>query len=323
MAEEKSVRKRFDFKEFFFQWEFILVIILIGIFIMNSSLSPNFLRVQTFLNAPMSFLDKAFMVLPMTFVLLLGKIDISVGSTVALSAVALGLSYQAGLPMILAIMVALLVGTLAGFINGFLITRYHELPSMILTLGTLTLYRGLSYILLENQSISGFPDWFQTLGWGYIGSVPIMFIVFALFAAFFIILMHKTAFGREISAIGFNERTSKYSGIKVNKRIIITFTMMGFMAAVTALFLASRMSSVRADIAVGYELEVIAMVVLGGVSTSGGVGKMVGPVIAVFIIGFLRYGLGLINVSSQVITMIIGVLLIGSVLVTKFKINRK
>ena len=315
--------KKFDLKEFFLQWEWLLLVLLIGILITNASLSPDFFSFRTIMNSTTSFLDKAFMVFPMTFILLLGKIDISVGSIVALSAVTMAMSFEAGVPMVLAIIICLFVGAICGSINGLLVTRYPELPAMILTLGTQTLFRGLSYIFLENKSISGFPQWFQQFSWGKVGLIPIMALVFIAFAVIYSLVLHKTAFGRELKSIGFNERTSKYSGIRVERNIILSYVLLGVMASVTAMFLASRMSSVRADIAVGYELEVIAMAVLGGVSTNGGIGKMYGPIIAVFIIGFLRYGLGLINVSSQIITLVIGVLLIVSVLVTKLRFRKK
>jgi rhamnose transport system permease protein len=321
--ENTSVMSNFDIKKVFLHWEWFLILILIGIIIMNSYLSPNFLNMSTLFNAPLTFLDKGFLVLSMTFILLLGEIDISVGSIIALTGVTLGLSFDAGLSMPVAIILSLIVGGLSGFLNGYLVVKFPELPSMILTLGTLSFYRGLSYVLLENESVSGFPTWYQNLGWGSIGPIPIMTIFFFIAAILFIYLKHKTVYGREITSIGYNKRTSHFSGIEVDKRIISAFVLNGLMAAITMLFLTSRMSSIRADIATGYELEVIAMVVLGGVSTSGGIGSMYGPIISVFIIGFLSYGLGLVNVSSQAITMIIGILLIVSVLLTKINFKKK
>lgn len=321
--ENTSVMSNIDLKKIFFHWEWFLILILIGIIIMNSYLSPNFLSMSTLFNAPLTFLDKGFLVLSMTFILLLGEIDISVGSIIALTGVTLGLSFDAGLSMPVAIILSLVVGGLSGLLNGYLVVKFPELPSMILTLGTLSFYRGLSYVLLENESVSGFPTWYQNLGWGSIGPVPIMVIFFFIAAILFIYLKHKTLFGREITSTGYNKRTSHFSGIEVDKRIISAFVLNGLMAAITMLFLTSRMSSIRADIATGFELEVIAMVVLGGVSTSGGIGSMYGPIISIFIIGFLSYGLGLVNISSQTITMIIGILLIVSVLLTKINLRKK
>lgn len=315
--------RTFNARTFFFQWEWLLVALFILINIFNSSISPYYLQIDTFTDAPMSFLDKAFMVMPMAFVLLLGEIDISVGSTVALSSVLMAVSFNAGLPMPIAIVLCLLVGTACGLINGLLLAHFKELPSMIVTLATMTIYRGIALIILKDQASGGFPKWFNFLGWGYVGPIPLMMILFIIFAVFFGILLHKTSFGRQLYGMGNNLKTCQYSGIKTSRNKIIVFTMLGFMAGVTAIFLTSRMGSTRPNVATGYELEVIAMAVLGGFSTSGGKGNMIGAVIAAFVIGFLRYGLGLINVSSQVILIVVGLLLIGSVLASNFKPGEK
>ncbi len=311
--------KTFNARSFFFQWEWLLIALFIIINIFNSGISPYYLQLDTFTDAPMSFLDKAFMVMPMAFVLLLGEIDISVGSTVALSSVLMAISYNAGLPMSLAIVLCLLVGTACGLINGLLLAKFKELPSMIVTLATMTIYRGIALIILKDQASGGFPKWFNFLGWGYVGPIPLMMIMFIIFAVAFGILLHKTSFGRQLYGMGNNLKACQYSGIKTSRNKILVYTMLGLMAGVTAVFLTSRMGSTRPNVASGYELEVIAMAVLGGFSTSGGKGNMVGAIIAAFVIGFLRYGLGLINVSSQVILIVVGLLLIGSVLAANFK----
>lgn len=314
--------KKSGFKKYLFSWEFILLIIFFIIQIVNTSLSPNYLSVGSIDTAFMNFLDKCFMIFPMTMILLLGEIDISVGSNIALSAVSLGMTFQATGSMPLAILVCLIVATTCGAINGLIINLFPELPTMIITLATLTFYRGLAYILLENKSISGFPMWYQKLGWGLIGPIPIILVAFIIVAIIFTCILYKSSFGREIYAMGNNKKASFFSGIKTKKNILIIYMLMGLMAGVASLFLSSRMSSVRADIANGYELEVIAMCVLGGISTSGGKGKMLGPIIAAFIIGFLRYGLGIINLRAQTITMILGVLLIVSVLITNVNLTK-
>lgn len=193
---------------------------------------------------------------------------------------------------------------------------------MIITLATMTIYRGIAYIILEDQASGGFPEWFQYLSWGYVGPIPFSLLMFIILAVVFGMLLHKSAFGRQVYAMGNNETTSRYSGIKVNRNKVIIFTLMGLMAGACALFLTSRMASTRPNVAQGYELDVIAMVVLGGVSTAGGKGNMLGAILAVFIVGYLRYGLGLINISAQVMMIIIGLLLIGSVLASNFLLNK-
>jgi rhamnose transport system permease protein len=259
----------------------------------------------------------------MVFILVLGEIDISVGATVALSSVIMGVTYNnLGLPMGAAVIVCLLTGTLCGFINGFILTKFKELAPMIVTLGTQILYRGIATMILKDQASGNFPSWFSEIYWGSVGSIPYMLIIFVILAVVFGVVLHKTTFGRRVFAIGSNRVASRYSGIQVDKIRLIIYTVTGTMAAVTAIFLTSRMGSTRPNIAMAYEMDAIAMVVLGGISTSGGKGRFIGAVLSIFIIGFLRYGLGLINVSSQVMLIIIGTLLIGAVMIPKLNLGR-
>jgi len=325
MAQTKRViaaEKEFSLKSFFLQWEWFLVLVFILVNVMNTFISPYYLSGSGLLTATSSFLEKAFIALPMVFVLIIGDIDISVGSTVALSSVIMAESYnKLGVPMGLAIVICLLVGTLCGFINGFILTKFTELFPMIVTLGTMILYRGIAVMILEDQASKNFPSWFSNIFWGKIGSVPYMLIVFILCAVAFGIVLHKTTFGRRMFAIGSNRTASKYAGIKVQRIRLIVYTLTGLFAAVTAIFLTSRMGSTRPNIGEGYELEAISMVVLGGVSTAGGKGRFVGAVIAIFIIGFLRYGLGLINTSASAMLIIIGSLLIVAVMFPNLKLG--
>lgn len=313
------MKKEFDIKRFFFQWEWMLVLIFFIINAINSFLSPYYLDPISLLDATMVFLDKAFIVLPMTFVIIFGDIDISVGSTVALSAVIMAVLYNLGVPMVLAIIICLVVGTVCGLINGLLIVKFKELSAVIVTLSTMIIYRGIAYILLEDQAAGGFPDWYSFLGWGYVKGIPFILIVFVVFAIIFGLLLHKTTFGRRVYGIGNNITASRFSGVQVDKIKVIVFTLTGLMAAVAALFLTSKMGSTRPNVAIGYELDVIAMVVLGGVSTAGGRGRIIGTILSIFIIGYLRYGMGLINVPAQVQLIIIGLLLIFAVMVPNIK----
>ena len=315
-------KKPFSLKAFFFQWEWILVLLLVIINIINSSISPYYMNVGNLLGATMTFLDKAFIALPVTFVMILGDIDISVASTAALSSVIMAVSYNGGLPMALAMVLCLIVGTACGFINGTLIVRFKELPSAIVTISTQIIYRGVAYIILENRSSGKFPDWYRELGWGYAGGIPVMLIVFAVFAVIYGLLLHKTTFGRSVYAIGNNITASRFSGIQVDKIKVTVFTLAGFMSGVTALFLTSRMGSTRPNIALNYEIDVIAMVVLGGVSAAGGKGRIIGTIISIFVIGLLRYGLGLINVNAQIMLIVIGLLLIFAVMISNIQAKK-
>ncbi|MGG4144472.1 ABC transporter permease [Paenibacillus algorifonticola] len=316
-----SGSRAFSWKRFFMQWEWMLVLIFIAVNIMNMNLSEYYWSFDSLRDATMTFLDKAFIVLPMVLIIILGDIDISVASIVALSSVIMADLYNSGVPMPLAMLICLGVGVVCGFINGLLIVKFKELSSVIVTLATMIIYRGIAYILLEDQAAGKFPEWFSFLGWGYVGPIPFILIVFAGCAAVFIVLLHRTTFGRRIYAMGNNLTASRFSGIRVERMKIIVFTLAGLMAAVTALFLTSRMGSTRPNVATGYELDVIAMVVLGGISTAGGKGRMIGAILAVFLIGFLRYGLGLVNVPAQMLLIILGLLLIVAVMLPKLKLS--
>ena len=313
-AKALSIGKPWSWKKFFFQWEWLLALIFVLVHIINSVISPWYLNIDTFLNAPMIFLDKAFIVFPMMMVIILGKIDISVASNVALTSVLMAVSYNAGLPMPLAIVAALLIGTALGGITSLLQIKFPELPAMIVTLSTMTIYRGVAYVILRDQASGGFPQWFLYFAWGYVGPFPFILVAFVVVAVIFGIALHKTGFGRTLYGMGSNYLACKYSGVKTDRILLIAGLLTGLMCAVCAIFLTSRMGSTRPNVALNYELDVIAMVVLGGVSTSGGTGRIAGPLLAVFIIGFLNYGLGLVNISAQVNLIILGLLLIVSVL---------
>lgn len=321
--ERKNIvsKKEFTLKGFFFQWEWLLVIIFIAINIINSFLSPYYMDPKRLLDATMTFLDKAFIVLPMAFVIILGDIDISVASTVALSSVVMAVLYNSDVPMVIAMVICLMVGTICGFINGILIAKFKELSAVIVTLSTQIIYRGIAYIILEDQAAGKFPQWYNSLGWGYVAGIPLILIVFAAFAVIYGLLLHKTIFGRYVYAMGNNITASRFSGVQVDKIKIIVFTLAGLMSGVTALFLTSRMGSTRPNVATGYELDVIAMVVLGGVSTSGGKGRIIGTIISIFLIGYLRNGLGLVNVPAQTQLIIVGLLLIFAVMIPNIKFN--
>jgi len=317
-----SVDRPRSLKRFFFQWEWLLVLILIAVNVINSTLSPYYLNFGSLVGSTNSFLDMAFLVLPMTFVIILGNIDISVASTVALSAVVMAVSFNAGAPMPLAVALCLVVGTACGLFNGLIMVKFKELSSVIVTLATMIIFRGIAYVILEDQASGHFPAWYSFLAWGSVRHVPFILMVFAVCAVAFGLLLHKTSFGRKVFAMGNNLTAARYSGIKTDSVVVAVEALTGLMAGFTALFLTSRMGSTRPNVAQGYELSVIAMVVLGGVSTSGGSGRIGGPILAVFIIGYLNYGLGLVNTTANVLLIIVGSLLILSVLVLNLRFGR-
>ena len=259
---------------------------------------------------------KAYIALPMAFVLLLGDIDLSVGGNVCLSATMLGIVYNATNNIWLGILACVVTGTVCGLLNGLILTKFTELAPMIVTLATNIIFRGLSEKILGDGATAGMSnvEWFGKLFYGRVGVVPYMFIIFVVLAVVFGLVMHKTVFGRHMFAIGENKRAAAYAGIKVEKVRMIVFTLTGLMCGFAAVFYCANLGSVKSNVAEGFELEAISMCVLGGISTAGGKGTMVGAVIAIFIIGLLRYGLGLINLSGQTIRIILGALLIAVVL---------
>jgi len=300
-----------------FRWEGILVILIIGTSIVNGRLSTHFWSYAGIMDALAVFLEKGFMVLSMVFVLIIGDIDISVASITALSSVVMALSYKAGLPMMLALIVALAVGAGCGFFNGLLISRVPNISAIIVTLAGSSLYRGIAYILLGDQAVGGFPSWYSYLAWGYLGktNIPFIIVVFLLCALIYGLILHRSTFGRKLYAMGNNLTAARFSGVPVVKIKQIVFTLNGLMAGVAAIFLTSKLGSSRPNIATGYELEVIAIAVLGGVSPSGGRGGIVGACLALILMRLLRYGMGLKNIPGQVMMVIIGIVLVGVVMI--------
>ena len=312
-----SSSKQFSVKELFLRWETLLVLIFLGVNVMNASLSPYYLNTRNLFTNINNFMDTAMIALPMAFILLLGDIDLSVGGNVCLSATMLGIVYNATSNIWLGILVSILTGILCGALNGLILTKFTELAPMIVTLATNIVFRGLSERILGDGSTGGMTnvDWFYKIFYGRLFKlIPYPIIIFFVLAIIFGLLMHKTVFGRHMFAIGSNKKAAAYAGIKVEKVRMIVFTLTGLMCGLTSILYCSKLGSVKSDVANGFELEAISMCVLGGISTDGGKGTMVGAIISIFIIGLLRYGLGLINLSGQTIRIIIGALLITIVL---------
>lgn len=311
-----ATRER-SLKNLLLRWEFLLVLIFLAVNAMNISLSPYYLDTYNLFTNINGFMTKALIALPMAFILLLGDIDLSVGGNICLSATVLGIVYNATGSIWLGILAALVVGTACGALNGLIMTKFTELAPMIVTLATNIIFRGLSERILGDGDTRGMQqvEWFSELYYGRVGDlVPYLFIFFCVLALIFGLVMHKTAFGRSMFAIGENKKAAAYAGIKVEKIRMIVFTLTGLICGIIAVFYCSWMGSVKSNACEGYELEAISMCVLGGISTAGGKGTLVGAFIAIFIVGLLRYGLNLINLSGQTIRIILGALLIVVVL---------
>jgi len=294
------------------RWEFMLLALLLGVVILGVNLHHNFLVPHHLFNGINIFLVRGLIALTMAYCLLLGEIDLSVGSIVVISATMLGIVFNATGSALLGLITALAVGLLCGAFNGLILIKFNELPAMIVTLGTMILFRGLSERILGPANVGGMREveWFANLYHARLGPVPYFFIFFFVLAGVFWFVMHKTTFGRHMFAVGANRTTAEYAGINVSKIRLIVFSLSGLISGVSAVFFSSWVGSVRSDVGLGYEIEAIAMCVLGGMSTAGGKGTMAGVFIAVFTIGLLRYALSLINVNPETVRIIMGALLI-------------
>jgi rhamnose transport system permease protein len=298
--------------------EVILLIIAVAAILLLATRTDRFLTLDNILNQGRLLTEVGLVALPMTFIIITGGIDLSVGSIFGLSAIILGFSWHdMGLPLEVSIGLCLVVGTVAGFVNGFGIVRFG-MPPMIMTLATLALYRGLALWISEARSARNFPDWFYQLGQGSFLGVPTQIWFFVVFAILTAVLLSRTAFGRSLYAIGNNELASRFSGIPVDRYKLLIYTFSGFMAALGGYIFTSRVSTTRSDMGTGLELDAISAVVLGGTSIFGGSGSIVGTLIGVVLIQLLKNGLLLSGVKGDATIVVIGVVLIAAILINTY-----
>lgn len=292
-------------------WEMLLLIVAGLIFIANMQASPYFIDPWNLSDASFNFTEKAMIAFAMAMLIVAGEIDLSVGSIIALCSTVMGAALTAGASTPVLVGLGLVTGLLCGAFNGLLVARFG-LPSIVVTIGTLSLFRGVSYIVLGDGSYTGYPDSFAWFGQGYVvWVITVELMIFSFSAIIFWILLHSTSFGRVVYAIGNNATAARFSGIKVERVRFILFLLTGLMSGIAAICLTSRLGSTRPSIATGFELEVVTIVVLGGVSILGGSGRITGVIIAAFVMGLVTYGLGLQNVPGIVMSIITGLLLIG------------
>jgi rhamnose transport system permease protein len=258
----------------------------------------------------------AIVALPMTLIIVTGEIDISVGSMVGLCATFMAVCLEHGLPVQAAMLLGIIAGTLAGLLNGIIVV-YGELPSLVVTIGTLALYRGIAQIILKERGVSGFPEWYQNIGFGTIGATPIPWssIIFVLFFIGFAVFLHATHWGRALYAIGNNREATRFSGINVKRAILGVFIASGAMSSLAAIILTAYLASARSDTAIGLELPVITAVVLGGVNIFGGSGTMAGVLIALLVLAFVQNALGLAGVTPEGQQIVTGAVLIVTLIV--------
>lgn len=293
-----------------FSWEALLVVVAVAIFAINSFASPYFLDAYSLSDLTFNFTEKGLIAFAMALLIISGEIDLSVAAIIALASTMMGMAVQAGADTPALVAIGIIAGLGCGAFNGLLVTRLG-LPSIVVTIGTMSLFRGIAFIILGDQAYKGYPESFAFFGQGYVWwVVSFELVLFLIAAVVYWFLLHRTSFGRRVFAIGNNPVAAQFSGVRVGRIKFILFCLTGLMAGIASVLITSRLGSTRPSIAQGYELEVITMVVLGGVSILGGSGSILGVVLAAFIMGLVTFGLGLLNVPGIVMSIFIGLLLI-------------
>ncbi len=316
-------RPGFRIKALLGKWETLLALLFVAAFLANGILLPTFLDPYNLADGTFNFSEKALIALPMALLIICREIDISVSGILALSSVAIGVAHNSGLPPEVLLPVALAAGTACGLLNGVLVTRF-ALPSIVVTIGTVSLFRGLASVVLGDKAFTGYPQLMADWGQGYFfGFIPREFVVLLVFAALFAVVLHCTRWGRRIYAIGNNPVAARFAGIEVNRYRLVLFMLTGAMAGLAAYLLTGRIGSTRPNIAMGWELEVITMVILGGVSIAGGAGTIGGVMLAVLTLGTVTYGLSLANIPGIYMTIVVGLLLLVTIALPRLLRGRK
>lgn len=306
-------------------WERVLVALIALVYLGFGLGIDGFLSPYALADSTTNMSEKTLIALAMALLVVAGEIDLSIAATMALCSLAAGLAMQAGAGLAVMVLAALATGLACGALNGWLVTRW-QLPSIVVTIGTLSLYRGLAQVVLGDQAITGYPEALTLWGNGTLGDlvglpgliVPIEFGVMVLAAVGVGLWLHGTVHGRRLYAIGANPVASRFSGIAVNRYRFGAFLFAGLMAAVAALLLTGRIGSTRPNFAMGWELEAVTIVILGGVAIEGGRGSIVGVVLAAVLLGSFTFALGMLNVSGIVMAMIVGSLLVTAMVLPRW-----
>lgn len=299
-----------------FRHETILaILVVVALFVLDRQ-SDKFFTLDNLFNQGRLMTEVGLIAVVMTFVIVTGGIDLSVGSILGMTAILMGVFWKnLGLPLPAAIGLGLVVGTLAGLVNGVIITRF-KVPPLIATLGTLALYRGIAEGVSQARSVRGYPEWFYILGQGQVGGVPTQLWIFGLVAVVAAVILGWTTWGRTTYAIGSNEVAARFSGLSVDATKVAIYAASGLAAAVAAAIFVSRVSTTRSDMGTGIELDAITAVVLGGTSIFGGRGTVVGTLLGLVLIQALKNGLSLAGVKSDGTVVLIGAVLILTILVS-------
>lgn len=300
----------------FLRHETILGLLTIVALAVLATQTDKFFTLDNLLNQGRLMTEVGLIATAMTFVIITGGIDLSVGSILGLVAILMGVFWKnLGLPLPVAIGFAMCLGTLAGFMNGVIITRFN-VPPLIATLGTLALYRGIAEGVSQARSVRGYPEWFFVLGSGETLGVPNQLWILGIFIVLAAIVLGLTVWGRSVYAIGYNETAARFSGIQVDRVKLAVYSASGFAASLAAVIFVSRVSTTRSDMGTGIELDAITAVVLGGTSIFGGRGTIIGTVLGLTLIQALKNGLSLAGVKSDGTIVLIGFVLIFTILIS-------
>lgn len=298
------------------RWEVLLMVVLAITIVANALLSPFYLGFGNLVNLFWLSNEKIIVVVVMAFVIISGEIDLSVASVMGFSAAVMATVHASGtVPFVAAILAGLAAGALAGLIQGLVITKFR-MPSLVVTLAGLIGFRGAARVLMEDTSTGNFPGWFNRMGQQtLVGPLPVALVIFLVGLVVAWVILERGVFGRKVYVIGNNAEVARFSGVGVDSVKLRLFVTSGMVAGLAGILFAARLGSVRGSLAEFFELDIITMVLLGGVSIFGGSGSMLGVALALFTVLNIRNGLGLANVDGIIQTGVIGLLLIGSVLI--------
>lgn len=319
-VKENVLTKRQKAGRFFLRWEMLLIYLLIVLNLVLLIMRPDlYLKPGTLASMIQSGLNICPLVLGMSLIMMMGDVDVSCTANMVVCAYMTGKMMESGVSAVIAIPAGLAACVLLGAVNGFLVA-YMGMPAVITTIATSLLYRGMVRVALGTNVLRIFPDFYSKVMWENIAGIPICMILYLLMAAVFVVLLHKSRYGRTLYMIGNNATTAEYSGINVRRIKLLTFMIMGFMAGLASIFYIGRLGGgAQSATGTGDEMTVIAITALGGVSAAGGSGGIYGPVIATFIMAVLKYSLSLLGMDDNGRKIFSGIILIIAVIITSTK----
>ncbi|MRS08704.1 ABC transporter permease [Bacillus anthracis] len=313
--------------KYVYRWEGVLIVLLLIEFILFSLINSDFLNISNLLFSTNDFLFIAIAAIPMTFVIVTGGIDVSVGSIMGLTSILIGVLWMNGISILFAVIISLIISCLAGALNGFII-KMSDVEPLVVTLGTMFLYGGIALVISGGagasgyEGISGLPDAFVQLASGSFIGIPNLLWLLIVLTVLCAVLFHRTIYGRHVKLTGANENAAKYTGIMTKKVVIIAYMLSGLGGGLGGTFLTAYFGSARADMGSETILPIITAVVLGGTLITGGKGSIIGTVLASIFIGLMQYGLQMTGLTNEQSNVVIGIILILSVIMRHFKLHQ-